>query len=190
MQVQQSAQALVAGTKAQGHPATPWALRLCLAVYRFPCHPGLFPVRRIHVLCRTASVPGVWRSLRQHRHRPAYVHTTGCNRHVFTLQQKERSAPDARGSHAHDPRRGDFLRLGVRPHVGFAVVLHRAKAAASGDLGPVRGNCFFPDPHDLQSPYCGQKRRGLIRKRCQAKYSLNPHETGNRGICSLTPYLI
>ena len=41
----------------------------------------------------------------------------------------------------------------MQRHVGFTVVHHRAEAAASGDMGPVRGNCFFPDPHASRSSW-------------------------------------
>ena len=100
-QVQQGAQALVAGSEAQGHPATPWAVRLCLAVHRFPCRPGLFPVRRIRVLPRQHPFPGFAGLVNIGAITLVYAVNAFC---VYTMLygRKPNRIRAARGSRAHD----------------------------------------------------------------------------------------
>ena len=72
------------------------------------------------------------------------VYIAGCIRHVLgALWQKDRPAPDARGSHAHDRSDSEEQRLLVHRHRRVPVAQLLASTAGSEEMGTVRAEYFF-----------------------------------------------
>ena len=85
----------------------------------------------------------------------AGVHTAGCIRHVLVLYGRKK---DPLQTHADRMR---MIRAVVNAYAWMCILVPifvsltvaRKLRGSGGDMGPVRGNRFFPDPHASQSPY-------------------------------------